>query len=220
MLLTSFQAMIPTRSAQRPRIPWRALGKSLARGGWVMLLMACLNPLPVMAEDNPPVRFDHVIDRIDRLEFYRIDDFGPPGSACHACSSPQHVNCQARCYSEIPSLSLICSQRVQGLSIGPFDRAGRGRILEELFRTDTITIFTDLGEESLDAPSISSESGDQEENYAIDIKGLDGFKNALIRASSSDKETFNIKVGTDDFMVPLNPKIRDGLHRFIRQCPD
>ena len=182
--------------------------------------IASMNPPTVMAEDNPSVRFDHVIDRVDRLEFYRIDDFGPPGSACHECSSPQHVNCRASCYAEIPSLSLICSQRIRGLSIGPFDRAERGRILEELFKTDAITIFTDLGEELLDAPSISSESGDQEEDYAIDIKGLEGFKNSLIRASSSDKEEFTVQVGKDDFIVPLNPKIRDGLHRFIRQCPD
>ena len=212
------QAMISNHSAQHAGILSFAPGRTI----WALalLLIASVNPLPAMAEDNPSIRFDHALDRVDRLEFYRLDDFGPPGSACHACSSPQHVSCNPSCYAEIPSLSLVCSQRIRGISIGPFDRTGRGRILEELFKTDAITISTDLGEESLDAPSISSESGDQDENYAIDIKGLEGFKNSLIRVSSSDKEEFTVKVGTDDFIVPLNPKIRDGLHRFIKQCPD
>ena len=214
--------MIPTHSAQYPRTSWLTLGRTLATSTWALALLsvASLNPLPVLADENPSIRFDHVIDRVDRLEFYRMDDFGPPGSACHECSTTQHVNCNASCYAEIPSLSLICSQRIRGISIGPFDRAERGRILDELFRTDAIKISTDLGEESLDAPSISSESGDQDEDYAIDIKGLEGFKNSLIRASSSDKEEFTVQVGTEDFIVPLTPKIRDGLHRFIRQCPD
>ena len=213
--------MISTHSALHPNIPWLALDRRFASSLTLALLsIASLNPRPLLAEENPSIRFDHAIDHFDRLEFYRMDDFGPPGSACHECSTPQHVNCNTSCYAEIPSLSLICSQRIRGISIGPFDRAERGLILNELFKSDAITISTDLGEESLDAPSISSESGNQDEDYAIDIKGLEGFKNSLIRASSSDKEEFTIRVGTEDFIVPLNPKIRDSLQRFIKQCPD
>lgn len=183
-----------------------------------LLLLAMLQG----AAANEPLRLDHVIERIDRLEFYRLADFGPPDSACHSCLTAQHVKCNSSCYTEIPSLSLICSLKVRGLSIGPFDREERNRILGELLLTDTVFMTTPAGEEALAAPRIVSAAGYEEDNYAIDIEGLDnGFKNTLIRASIADTPAqFSVRVGLQSYMVPVTAKVQDGLYRFLKQCPD
>lgn len=185
-----------------------------------LLMLLLPGALPAAEEAADPIQFDHAIFRGDRLEFYRLDDFGPPGSPCHECRTAQHVNCNPSCYAEIPSLSLVCTQKIHALSVGPFTHEQRGRIIGELFKTDSVFINTELGEETLASTSISSESSQREDDYAIDIKGLEGFKNSLIRASSSERDHFGIQVGSAEFAIPLNPRIRDDLNQFIRQCPD
>ena len=176
---------------------------------------------PAKAE-FPNLPFDHVIERVDRLEFYRLADFGPSGSPCRPCQAAEHAKCDPACYAEIPSLSLICSQKIRGLSVGPFDRESRGRVLSELFNTDMVIITTAAGKDVLEAPRIISVAGTDEDNYAIDIEGLDeGFKNALVRASTATApEQFSVKVGTEDYVIPLSAKVKDGFYRFLKQCPD
>ena len=171
-------------------------------------------------EERPPIRFDHVIERVNRLEFYRLADFGPPGSDCNPCQIAQHVNCKEQCYSEITSLSLVCAAHLQGMSLGPYSREERGQVLGELFKTDAIQITTGLGDEPLEVRKVSSVSGESEEAYAIDLEGIEGFKNTLIRASALENEQFSIMVGNENFLIPLSPKIRDGFQRLLRQCPD
>ncbi len=213
--------MQPIRPFSPPPNPMPCSGLRWLHG-WIasLLTITLVYGHPATAETLDAIHFDHAISRVDRLEFYRLEDFGPAGSRCHECKTAQHASCDPSCYAAIPSLSLVCSQKIRGLSIGPYSREGRARVLGELFKTDTIVISTDLGEEPLDAPSISSEGSGQEDDYAIDINGLEGFKNSLLRASSSQRDQFNIQVGSEDFVIPLNPKISDDLHRFIRQCPD
>lgn len=186
----------------------------------VPLLMTLLSGVPTAAGADEMIRpFDHVIERVDRLEFYRLADFGAPDSDCNPCQIAQHAKCDQSCYAEIPSVSLICTQKIRGLSIGPFDREERGRVLGELFRTDTIFITTPLGDEPLAAPRIASVAGEVDNDYAIDIEGLEGFKNTLIRASTVP-EQFSITVGSEHYLIPLSPKVKDGLYRFLKQCPD
>jgi hypothetical protein len=184
------------------------------------LLIALLPGMPDVVRADEDIRpFDHVIERIDRLEFYRLADFGSPDSACYPCQIAQHVKCDQSCYAEIPSVSLICTQKIRGLSIGPFDREERARILGELFKTDTIFITTTVGDEPLEAPRVASIAGDEDNDYAIDIEGLEGFKNTLIRASTSP-EQFSVTVGSERYTIPLSYKVKDGLYRFLKQCPD
>jgi hypothetical protein len=89
-----------------------------------------------------------------------------------------------------------------------------------LFKTDSIQIFTGLGDEPLEIRSITSVSGENGEGYAIDLEGIEGFKNTLIRASALENEQFSIIVGNEIFLIPLSPRIRDGFQRLLRQCPD
>lgn len=173
-----------------------------------------------LGEEKPPIRFDHVIERVNRLEFYRLADFGPPGGNCNPCQIAQHVNCKKQCYTEITSLSLICTASLQGMSLGPYSREERGQVLGELYKTDRIQIFTGLGDEPLEIRSITSVSGENGEDYAIDLEGIEGFKNTLIRASALENEQFSIIVGNEIFLIPLSPRIRDGFQRLLRQCPD
>ena len=175
--------------------------------------------LPFNATDpQKTLILDHAIERVDRIEFYRLSDFGPPESACHPCLSPQHIKCDTACYRGMPSLSLICSARVRGLSIGPFTRAERWQILEELFKTDQVSFLTAAGEEILEAPRVASSAGEDDSDYAIDIEGFEGFKNTLVRASAAP-EHFQVKIGPAIYEMPLDPKIKDGLYRFLKQCP-
>jgi hypothetical protein len=198
----------------------RITGQSLPSFLKPLLVIFLSGGLSFANADDAVLPYDHVIERIDRVEFYRLADFGPPGSACNPCQIPQHMNCDTSCYAEIPSLSLICTQKVRGLSIGPFTREERGRILGELFKTDTIFITTGADDEPLSAPRIVSAAGDQDDDYAIDIEGLEeGFKNTLIRASTTLGQ-LTVKVGTEQYTIPLNDRIKDGLSRFLRQCPD
>jgi hypothetical protein len=182
--------------------------------------LSCAVASNALGEDQPPIRFDHVIERINRLEFYRLADFGPPGSDCHPCRIAQHVGCMDKCYAEITSLSLICTPTLKGMSVGPFTREERGQLLGELFKTDTVLITTALGDEPLAVRHITSASGESGDDYAIDLEGIEGFKNTLIRASSLDSEQFSIIVGNESFVIPLSPKIRDGFQRLLKQCPD
>lgn len=171
------------------------------------------------AEDNI-LLLDHVIERVDRLEFYRLADFGPPDHPCNPCQTAQHVNCIESCYTEIPSLSLVCSTRIRGLSIGPFDREERARVLGELLRTDRVFFTTSAGEEPLTAPRVTSVAGHAEDDYAIDIEGFEpGYKNILVRASTAPDQ-FGVKVGPLTYRIPLSEKVKDGMYRFLRQCPD
>ena len=211
---------MPSRQYQNwnPKSRW---WRCLVHGIPILLLLSASHGQAdvVGSEEDASVRLDHVIDRIDRLEFYRLEDFGPPDSACHACLYPQHVNCNAACYSQLPSLSFVCSQKIRGLSIGPFDREERGGILAELFKTDTLFITTLNGDESLDAYRISSEAGMPGGNFAIDIEGLDGLKNTLTRASTNSDQ-FSVRVGMKNYTIPITPRIRDAMYRFLKQCPD
>ena len=181
---------------------------------------SCAVMANTLGGEKPPIHFDHVIERINRLEFYRLADFGPPGSDCNPCQIAQHVNCNKQCYAEITSLSLICAAHLQGMSLGPYSREERGQMLGELFKTDTIQISTGLGDEPLEIRNITSVSGEKGEDYAIDLEGIEGFKNTLIRASALENEQFSIIVGNETFLIPLSPKIRDGFQRLLRQCPD
>lgn len=199
-------------SQYRSRSPW--LGPILP------LLMTFLPGMLAAARADELIRpFDHVIERVDRLEFYRLADFGGPDSDCYPCQIAQHAKCDQSCYAEIPSVSLICTQKIRGLSIGPFNREERARLFGELLKTDTIFITTTLGDEPLAAPRIASVAGDVDNDYAIDIEGLEGFKNTLVRASTGP-EQFSITVGSEHYVIPLNPKVKDGLYRFLKQCPD
>lgn len=193
-----------------------------------MALLLLLAGTPLRAEEPdesltpeppPPLVLDHVIERVDRVEFYRALDFGPPGSACYPCLTPQHMKCPLLCYQQMPSLSLVCAAAVRGISIGPFDRRARGRLLEELLASDSVHFATAAGEESLTASRIASSAGTEDEHYAIDIEGLPGFKNTLVRASTAT-EQFTLKIGPQLYIVPLSPKVRDGFYRLLRQCPD
>ena len=169
--------------------------------------------------DEAPEPFDHVLDYGSRLEFYRLSGFGPPGSDCHVCRTPQHVNCDQTCYEEMPSLTLICSRDTKAVSIGPFDRAERIKLLDELFKTDAIEISTPLGYEPLEARRVVSVLGDNSPDSSIDIEDLDGLKNALTRASGAN-ENFFVKIGTEAYKIPLTVKIQESLYRFLKQCPD
>lgn len=170
-------------------------------------------------EPQKTVILDHAIERVDRIEFYRLSDFGTPESACHPCLSPQHIKCDTACYRSMPSLSLICTARVRGLSIGPLTRDERWQILEELFRTDEVYFMTSAGEEVLEAPRVASSTGEDDSDYAIDIEGFEGFKNTLVRASAAP-EQFRVKIGPAIYEIPLSPKTKDGLYRFLKQCPN
>lgn len=193
----------------------------LLLGLLALLVLGLVPGMPTVASaDDAAVPYDHIIERIDRVEFYRLADFGPPGSACNPCQIPQHMQCDTSCYAEIPSLSLICTQKIRGLSIGPFNREERGRILGELFKTDTIFITTGADDEPLAATRIVSAAGEGDDDYAIDIEGLEeGFKNTLIRASTTLGQ-LTVRVGTEQYTISLNDKIKDSLSRFLRQCPD
>lgn len=163
---------------------------------------------------------DHVIERVDRLEFYRLADFGPPDNPCNPCQTAQHVKCVESCYSEIPSLSLVCSARIRGLSVGPFDREKRALVLGELFKTDAVFVTTAAGEEPLEAPRVTSVAGHADDDYAIDVEGFErGYKNILVRASTAPDQ-FAVRVGPLTYRIPLSEKVKDGMYRFLRQCPD
>ena len=212
----------PANAMKKPQTPPQGHLRSLA----VLLAMSVCpgvsgaDELGLTSNVTEPkaLILDHAIERIDRIEFYRLSDFGPPDSACHPCLSPQHIKCNTACYGSRPSLSLICSVKVRGLSIGPFTRVERWQILEELFKTDQVYFMTSAGEEVLEAPRVTSSTGEDDSDYAIDIEGFEGFKNTLVRASAAP-EQFRVKIGPATYEVPLGEKTKDGLYRFLKQCP-
>ena len=212
----------PANAMKKPQTPPQSHLRSLA-----LLLAMSVCPelsgadelgLTSIVTEPQALILDHAIERIDRIEFYRLSDFGPPDSACHPCLSPQHIKCNTACYGSRPSLSLICSAKVKGLSIGPFTRAERWQILEELFKTDQVYFMTSAGEEVLEAPRVTSSTGEDDSDYAIDIEGFEGLKNTLVRASAAP-EQFKVKIGPATYEVPLGEKTKDGLYRFLKQCP-
>ena len=127
--------------------------------------------------------------------------------------------CDVACYEQLPSLSLICSPSVHGLSVGPFDRDARGQQLSALLRTDSVRVATQIGVESLQATRISTVQGLEDNRYAIDLEGFEGFKNTFERAYAAPQQ-FEVEVGQTVYSVPLSPRTRDGLYLFLKQCPD
>jgi hypothetical protein len=119
----------------------------------------------------------------------------------------------------LPSLGLACASNVQAVSIGPFARADRIHVLDELFKNDEIAISTLQGFEYLEARHVSSVIADNGEEAFIDVEGLEGLKNTLTRAADSH-QYFSVRVGTETYRVALNFQIQEDLYRFIKQCPD
>lgn len=180
-------------------------------------------PIPD-AIPNPELSFlafDTLIHRGPRLEFYRKLDFGDANSPCYPCLTPQHVNCPTQCYQQAANLTLICSREVHGISVGPFDRAERGRILADLLKADTVLVATLRGEEALHARRISSQLGDDtgSENFGLDVEGFEGMRNVLQRATAPEIEQFQIRVGPYVLSTILHVGNRDKFYDFLKQCP-
>lgn len=179
-----------------------------------------------IAEADPETKlsfiaFDTLIHRGPRLEFFRKADFGDANSPCYPCLTPQHVNCPTQCYQQATNLTLICSREVKGLSVGPFDRRERGRILGDLMKTDTVLVASLRGEETLHARRISSQMGDEPggENFGLDIEGFEGMKEILWRATAQEIEQFQIRVGPYVLSTILHVGNRDKFYDFLKQCP-
>jgi hypothetical protein len=167
------------------------------------------------------IAFDTLIHRGPRLEFFRKADFGDANSPCYPCLTPQHVNCPTQCYQQATNLTLICSREVRGLSVGPFDRAERGRILADLMKSDTVLVATLRGEEALHARRISSQMGDDAggENFGLDVEGFEGMRDILRRATAPEIEQFQIRVGPYVLSTILHVGNRDKFYDFLKQCP-
>lgn len=164
------------------------------------------------------IDFDTLIHRGPRLEFFRKADFN---GACLPCLTPQHVDCPSLCYEHATNLTLICSSEIKGLSIGPFDRSERMRILEDLLKTDRILVATSRGEELLDATRISSQRGNDagQSNFGLDLIGFTGMRDILMRATQTDISDFQIRVGPYVLSTQLHVGNRNKFDEFIRQCP-
>lgn len=180
-------------------------------------------PIPGLVPSNELsfIAFDTLILRGSRLEFFRKADFGDANSPCYPCLTPQHVNCPTQCYQQATNLTLICSHDVHGLSVGPFDRQERGRILADLMKTDKILVATLRGEETLHGRRISSQMGDDPsgENFGLDIEGFEGMKEVLWRATNQEIEQFQIRVGPYVLSTILQVGHRDKFYDFLKQCP-
>ena len=179
-----------------------------------------------IAEPGPETKlsfiaFDTLINRGPRLEFFRKADFGDANSPCYPCLIPQHVNCPAQCYQQATNLTLICSREIKGLSVGPFDRQERGRILSDLMKTDTVLVATLRGDETLHGRRISSQMGEDPgaENFGLDIEGFEGMKEVLWRATDHEIEQFQIRVGPYVLSSILHVGNRDKIYDFLKQCP-
>jgi hypothetical protein len=167
------------------------------------------------------IAFDTLIHRGSRLEFFRKEDFGNPNSPCYPCLTPQHVNCPTQCYQEATNLTLICSHEVHGLSVGPFDRQERGRILSDLMKHDQVLVTTIQGDEALRARRITSQIGDDSviENFGLDIEGFEGMREVLFRATAPEMEQLQIQVGPYMLTTILSVGTRDKFYDFLKQCP-
>lgn len=196
------------------------------------LMLLCFTPIGVsfaegpIAEADPETKlsfiaFDTLIHRGPRLEFFRKADFGDTNSPCYPCLTPQHVNCPSQCYQQATNLTLICSREVKGLSVGPFDRKERGRILADLMKSDKVLVATLRGEEALQGRRISSQMGDDPggENFGLDIEGFEGMKEVLWRATDHEIEQFQIRVGPYVLSTILHVGNRDRFYDFLKQCP-
>ncbi len=173
--------------------------------------------------DSPelePVILDFPIFRGERLEFFRRADFSNFDPACRPCLVPQNVNCPSMCYQQLPSLTLVCAGEIRAISLGPLNRAFRGKILSELFKTDAMVWMTSEGEDITLVRTIRSEAGEQPDQYAVDLEGIDGFKNALIRSTPADFSELNLKIGPQPYTIPLDARVRGAVHDFVRQCPN
>jgi hypothetical protein len=180
-------------------------------------------PFPDAASQNPLsfIAFDTLIQRGSRLEFFRKADFGDANSPCHPCLTPQHMNCPTQCYQQATNLTLICSREVHGLSVGPFGRQERGRILADLMKTDSVLVATLRGEETLHARRISSQTGDDPngENFGLDIEGFESMRDVLWRATAPEVEQFQIRVGPYVLTTILQVGNREKFYDFLKQCP-
>ena len=190
---------------------------------WSLLIMLWfLQILSVHAQSSgiEEFIFDYPIYRGERLEFYRRADFSNSDPACRPCLVPQNVNCPLICYQQVPSLTLVCSGEIRAISLGPFTRRFRERILSEVFKTDSISFMTTEGEESVPVKTIRSEAGDEADQYAIDFEGIDSFKSMLTRATPTEFSALNLKIGPQPYTIPLDVRIRSSMHDFLRQCPN
>ena len=162
--------------------------------------------------------FDTLILNGTRLEMYVREDFS---GDCAPCLMPHHVNCQGECYLKARNLSLVCSASVKGLSLGPFDRTERGKVLRDLYKTDSVIIATGEGETFLQGSRISSQSAGLEgmENFSVEIEGFRGFRSVLEQSVTAGLESFQIRVGTYVLSTQLRVDARSHFSDFIRQCP-
>jgi hypothetical protein len=167
---------------------------------------------------NASTPFDHVIEYGERLEFYRLSDFDMADSECRACLVPQHIGCNPACYADRPSLTMVCSASTRAISIGPLDGGMRSRVLAEIYRTDAVSFADQRGEDILTAPRVISVYDEPRGDYSIDIEGLTSLKSSLIRAKSA-YQSFAVRIGGEEYVIPLNHKINDAISQLLRQCP-
>ena len=194
---------------------------SLRKGRlFVGLVVLALKGQASLADEIQSSNFDWPIQQGHRLEFYRQEDFGAVGDACHVCLTPLHVNCPTACYQDLKNLSLICSASTQGISIGPYNRSDRNLMMNALLTNEQVIFANTFGEETIEIPKISSQSGDHEDQYAIDLEGLEGLKNSLERATANELNQFSVRIGNEILTVTLEPKARSAFYHFLRQCPD
>lgn len=166
--------------------------------------------------------FDTLIHDNGRLEFYHLADFSGDRYACAPCLQPHHVNCPESCYLTASNLTLICTHKVMGLSLGPFDRANRQRTLNDLLLTDQVIVATAEGETALLGTRISSQSAfaDAADSFSIEVEGFRMFKRALEQATTPDLESFQIRIGPHLISLPLSAAHRTLFNAFLRQCPE
>lgn len=187
-----------------------------------VLLLFWFQPTMGAGPESPdfePVILDFPIFRGERLEFFRRADFSNFDPACRPCLVPQNVNCPLICYQQLPSLTLVCAGEIRAISLGPLNRGFRGKILSELFKTDAIVWMTSEGEDATPVRTVRSEAGEEPDQYALDLEGIDGFKNALIRSTPPEFSELNLKIGPQPYTIPLDARVRSAVHDFLRQCP-
>ena len=180
------------------------------------LLLLAFRPAISSGEDGEP--FSVVLDYLDRLEFYQPSGFGPTGGDCSTCQTPFHPSCNRACYTRMPSLTLVCNATTHAASIGPFDRKTRNELLAGFYQTDRLLILTDNDEDALLVSRITSVADDNEPDYSIDLEGIPDLRTGLSHAMKA-YQAFSVKIGTQEYTIPLNGKIQSALGRFIRQCP-
>jgi hypothetical protein len=95
----------------------------------------------------------------------------------------------------------------------------RSRVLAEIYRTDAISFADQRGEDVLTAPRVISVYDAPRGDYSIDIEGLTLLKSSLMRAKSA-YQSFAVRIGGEEYLIPLNYKITDAMGQLLRQCPD